>query len=55
MGYGIERREFMNVADLADAVFFLMEIYESTEVINVEWGEDVSIRELADRIGQEAG
>lgn len=54
-GTGIARREFMNVDDIADAVFFLMKGYDSPDVINVGWGEDLSIRELAESIGSEVG
>lgn len=46
-GTGIARREFMHVDDLAEAVLFMMLNYNSTEFINVGWGTDVSIKELA--------
>jgi GDP-L-fucose synthase len=46
-GTGRPRREFLHVDDLADAVCFLLERYESPEIINVGVGEDVSIAELA--------
>jgi GDP-L-fucose synthase len=46
-GTGTPRREFLHVDDLADACLFLMESYESDELINVGWGEDISIRDLA--------
>ena len=46
-GSGTPRREFLYVDDLADAVGFLMERYDSPEIINVGWGEDVTIAELA--------
>ena len=46
-GTGTPRREFLHVDDLADACVFLMEHYDSEELINVGWGEDISIRELA--------
>ena len=49
-GSGTPRREFMHVDDLADACVFLMQNYESPEIVNVGWGEDVSIRELAELI-----
>jgi GDP-L-fucose synthase len=46
-GSGTPRREFLFVDDLADALCFLMERYESSEIINVGCGEDVTIAELA--------
>ena len=46
-GSGTPRREFLYVDDLADALCFLMERYESSEIINVGCGEDVTIAELA--------
>jgi GDP-L-fucose synthase len=38
------------VDDLADASLFLLENYDSPEIINVGCGEDISIRELAELI-----
>ncbi len=49
-GTGTPRREFLYVDDLADALCFLMERYDSPEIINVGWGEDVTIAELAELI-----
>jgi len=46
-GSGTPRREFLYVDDLADALCFLMERYESPEIINVGCGDDVTIAELA--------
>jgi GDP-L-fucose synthase len=46
-GTGRPRREFLYVDDLAEAVCFLLERYESPEIINVGVGEDISIAELA--------
>ena len=54
-GTGTPRREFLHVDDLADACLFLMERYESGELINVGWGEDVSIRELAELVRDAVG
>lgn len=47
-GTGKPRREFLHVDDLADACFFLMQHYDSPDIINVGTGQDVSIREFAD-------
>jgi GDP-L-fucose synthase len=49
-GSGTPRREFLHVDDLAEATRFLLEKYDSPEIINVGCGEDVSIRELAELI-----
>ncbi|MFL6519485.1 MAG: GDP-L-fucose synthase family protein [Chthoniobacterales bacterium] len=49
-GSGNPRREFLHVDDLAAACVFLLEKYDSPEIINVGCGEDVSIRELAELI-----
>jgi GDP-L-fucose synthase len=49
-GSGAPRREFLHVDDLADAACFLMESYDSPEIVNVGCGEDLSIAELAELI-----
>lgn len=54
-GTGTPRREFLHVDDMADAAVFLMNNYDSGEIINVGTGEDVSIRELAELIARIVG
>jgi GDP-L-fucose synthase len=54
-GTGQPRREFLHVDDLADALVFLMEHYSGEEHVNVGWGRDVSIAELAQIIGEVVG
>jgi GDP-L-fucose synthase len=49
-GTGSPRREFLHADDLADALRFLLENYESPEIINVGCGTDVTIKELAETI-----
>lgn len=49
-GTGTPRREFLHVEDCASACLFLLEKYDSPEIINVGSGEDVTIRELAELI-----
>jgi GDP-L-fucose synthase len=49
-GSGKPRREFLHVDDLGSACLFLLEKYDSPEIINVGCGEDISIRELAELI-----
>lgn len=46
-GSGNPRREFLHVDDLADACVFLMRNYSSPDIINIGWGRDISIAELA--------
>ena len=46
-GTGTPRREFLYSDDLAEALRFLLENYDSPEIINVGCGYDISIRELA--------
>ena len=54
-GTGTARREFMHVDDVAAGILFLMEHYESGKFINVGWGEDMTIKELARLIAHETG
>ena len=54
-GTGMPRREFLHVDDLAGACRFLLESYDSPEIVNVGCGEDVSIRELAEMIREVVG
>jgi GDP-L-fucose synthase len=54
-GTGAPKREFLHVDDLADALAFLMERYSGESHVNVGWGEDVSIRELAGLVAEVVG
>ena len=47
-GTGTPRREFLHSDDLADGLRFLMENYDAPDVVNVGWGQDVTVRELAE-------
>jgi GDP-L-fucose synthase len=49
-GTGTPRREFLHVDDLADAVLYLLRSYEDEAIVNIGWGEDVTIRELAELV-----
>jgi GDP-L-fucose synthase len=46
-GSGKPKREFLHVDDLADALVFLMQNYSGEQHVNIGWGEDVTIAELA--------
>jgi GDP-L-fucose synthase len=54
-GTGTPRREFMHVDDLADACFFLLQNYNEFGIVNIGWGDDVSIKEIAMLIAAEVG
>ncbi len=54
-GSGKPRREFLHVDDLVSACLLLLEKYDSSEIINVGCGEDISIRELAELICEVVG
>jgi len=54
-GTGTPRREFLYSDDLADACVFLMKNYEDSEIINIGVGEDISIKELAEKIKNVVG
>ena len=54
-GTGTPRREFLHVHDLARACRFLLEQYDSPEIVNIGVGEDVTIRELAELICEIVG
>ena len=54
-GTGNPRREFLHSDDLADAVLFLMENYNDSEIVNVGCGEDQTIRALAETICEVVG
>jgi GDP-L-fucose synthase len=54
-GSGTPKREFLHVDDLADACYFLMEKYDSKEIINIGTGVDLSIKDLAILIKKSIG
>lgn len=54
-GSGKPLREFLHVKDLAAAVLYLLENYDSPETINVGVGEDISINELAHMVAGVVG
>jgi GDP-L-fucose synthase len=54
-GSGTPRREFLHVEDLASACRFLLENYDSPEIVNIGCGSDVTIRELVEIICEVVG
>ncbi|MCX7354078.1 MAG: GDP-L-fucose synthase [Alphaproteobacteria bacterium] len=54
-GSGSPRREFLHVDDLADALVHLMVNYSEEQTINVGTGQDVTIRELAEKVCRAVG
>lgn len=54
-GTGRPRREFLFVDDLADAAIHLMRRYSEMAPVNVGFGTDVSVRELAELVAEIVG
>jgi GDP-L-fucose synthase len=54
-GSGTPRREFLHVDDLASACLFLLENYDSPDIINIGSGADLTVRELAEMICEVVG
>lgn len=54
-GTGTVMREFLHVDDLAAACLYLMQNYNEPDVVNVGTGEDVTIKELAEKIQNVVG
>ena len=46
-GTGSPLREFLHTDDLADACFYLMQHYDEKEFVNIGYGKDISIGDLA--------
>lgn len=54
-GTGQARREFMHVDDAALAILYFLDHLIEAPFINVGWGVDISIRELAEKIARFSG
>jgi len=54
-GTGTPKREFLYVDDLADACFHLMALENPPDWVNVGYGDDLSIFELAQAVAQAVG
>ena len=54
-GTGLARREFLHADDLADALLVILDMENPPDWINVGYGSDVTIRELAELIARITG
>lgn len=54
-GTGKPKREFMHVDDLAESIYFLIENKVESSLINIGTGEEVTIKELAEKIKNTIG
>lgn len=54
-GTGTPKREFLYSDDLADAAIYLMNSYSGNDLVNIGIGKDISIKELAEKIGETVG
>jgi GDP-L-fucose synthase len=54
-GTGTPRREFLHVDDLADACYFLLQNNNKFGLVNIGFGQDISIKDLAELIVAEVG
>jgi GDP-L-fucose synthase len=54
-GTGSPRREWLHVDDLAAGLLMLLEKYDGREIVNVGVGEDLTIRDLAEKVRQAVG
>lgn len=54
-GTGTPCRELLHADDLARACVFLMENYDEEDFINIGYGSDIPIRELAEKVGSIVG
>jgi GDP-L-fucose synthase len=46
-GTGSPKREFIYVDDTADACYFLMQNYDEQGFVNIGWGDDITVKDLA--------
>ena len=54
-GSGKVYREFLHVDDMADACIFVMQHYDSSEILNIGCGRDITIAEVARLIRETVG
>jgi GDP-L-fucose synthase len=54
-GTGHARREFLYVDDLADSILFCMENFDGSQHLNIGFGTDITVLELAQLISETVG
>jgi len=54
-GTGSPRREWLHVDDLADGLLVLLERYDGREIVNIGVGDDLTIKELAEKVMRSVG
>ena len=54
-GTGKPLREFLHVDDVANAVYYFLQNHDDPTVVNIGYGSDITIRELAEKIASAAG
>jgi len=54
-GTGTPRREFLHVDDLAEGLVYLLELENPPDWVNIGYGDDISIRELAGLVAEITG
>lgn len=54
-GTGTPRREVLSSDQLADACYYFMQNYSGNDIINIGSGEDITIKDLAQKIKQISG
>ena len=54
-GSGNPKREFLHVDDLAEACLMMMETYDGKDFLNIGYGDDISISDLASLIKEITG
>jgi len=54
-GTGAPRREFLHAQDCADAVIHLLKVYSDVDHVNVGFGEDIAILDLAKLVAAAVG
>ena len=54
-GSGSPLREFLFSTDLADACLYLMQNYNEKEFVNIGYGEEISIKDLASKVSKVVG
>ena len=54
-GIGKPKREFLHVDDLAEACLMMMETYDGKDFLNIGYGDDISIADLASLVKEITG